>query len=509
MIRKQQSLALEVKQKILNEISDGILKKTEIATKYGVANSTISMILKNREKIEAAYASGSFEPVRKRIRTGRNEDVEVSLLRWIREARIQNLPLSGAVLQEKAKFFADALGLGDFSCSNGWLQRFKERHGICCKRICGEEASVDQALVASFFTGKWAEIKKDYAPRDIFNADETGLFFKALPERTLALKNEKCSGGKFSKERITVLVCCNMDGTEKLPLLVIGKSAKPRCFKGVKTLPLQYSSSKKAWMNSHLFTNWIKDLDKNFRAKKRKICLLLDNCRAHAIDVQNLKAIKCVFLPPNTTAKMQPCDQGIIQCIKVRYRQEIVQKLVHCYDSKKKFSVDILQAMVFLKNAWDSVSAKTIENCYRHAGFSSKEDSSINANKTPDITTAVVKAAKKRGLLNECDFNDYVCVDEQVITSGILTENDIVSDVKGDEDTDEYDIDDEQFENTRPIVSLAQASEALETLNTFLLQQENSASAMNSLHDVNKFWTNCNFQKMKQSTIVDYFKQQA
>lgn len=65
MIRKQQSLALEVKQKILNEISDGILKKTEIATKYGVANSTISMILKNREKIEAAYASGSFDPVRK------------------------------------------------------------------------------------------------------------------------------------------------------------------------------------------------------------------------------------------------------------------------------------------------------------------------------------------------------------------------------------------------------------------------------------------------------------
>lgn len=68
---------------------------------------------------------------------------------------------------------------------------------------------------------------------------------------------------------------------------------------------------------------------------------------------------------------------------------------------------------------------------------------------------------------------------------------------------------DEQFENTRPIVSLAQASEALETLNTFLLQQENSASAMNSLHDVNKFWTNCNLQKMKQRTIVDYFKQQA
>lgn len=47
MSRKQQSVSLEMKQKILNEISDGVLKKTEIAAKYGVANSTICTILKH------------------------------------------------------------------------------------------------------------------------------------------------------------------------------------------------------------------------------------------------------------------------------------------------------------------------------------------------------------------------------------------------------------------------------------------------------------------------------
>lgn len=55
--------------------------------------------------------------------------------------------------------------------------------------------------------------------------------------------------GKKSKNRITVLVGSNMTGTEKLPLLVIGKSARPRCFKKA-VIPVGYAANKKAWMRS-------------------------------------------------------------------------------------------------------------------------------------------------------------------------------------------------------------------------------------------------------------------
>ena len=64
----------------------------------------------------------------------------------------------------------------------------------------------------------------DSQPVDVFNADETGLFWKSLPDKTLHMKGEQCSGGKKSKERITVLVCANMTGIEKLPLIVICKT---------------------------------------------------------------------------------------------------------------------------------------------------------------------------------------------------------------------------------------------------------------------------------------------
>ena len=66
-----------------------------------------------------------------------------------------------------------------------------------------------------------------YEPRNVHNADETGLFFNMLPDRTLAYKGESCHGGKHSKDRLTVLLCVNSDGSDKQVPNVIGKSPKP------------------------------------------------------------------------------------------------------------------------------------------------------------------------------------------------------------------------------------------------------------------------------------------
>ncbi|GFT99046.1 putative tick transposon [Nephila pilipes] len=66
---------------------------------------------------------------------------------------------------------------------------------------------------------------------DIYNVDKTGLFYKCLPERSLAFKRVSCHGSKFSKERLTGLLCTNKDGSYKRVPLVIGISARFRCFK--------------------------------------------------------------------------------------------------------------------------------------------------------------------------------------------------------------------------------------------------------------------------------------
>lgn len=157
--------------------------------------------------------------------------------------------------------------------------------------------------------------------KNIYNSDEFGLFFKALPKKTLNLKDEKCTGGKHSKIRITGLAAANMNG-DKLPMIVIGKSQKPRCFKHIRKLPCRYRGQNKSWMDSALFEEWVRELDHKFDTENRIVALIIDNCTAH-LDIGGLKAIDLFFLPPNTTSVLQPMDQGVIRSLKAKYRTKV------------------------------------------------------------------------------------------------------------------------------------------------------------------------------------------
>lgn len=146
------------------------------------------------------------------------------------------------------------------------------------------------------------------------------VFVKYLPDTTLLLKGKECSFGKYGKERITIMVGANMSGTEKLKLFVISKTKKPRCFKGIKSLPVDYRSNKKAWMTSSLFSEWLLNFDRKMKIENRKVLLFINNCTAHNYDIE-LGSIKVHFLPPNITSILQTMDQGIIQNFKMFYRK--------------------------------------------------------------------------------------------------------------------------------------------------------------------------------------------
>ena len=66
------------------------------------------------------------------------------------------------------------------------------------------------------------EIIEHYSPVYIFNIDETGIFFKKSSDHSLVLSGDDRTGNKKFKDRMTVLLCCNMVG-DKLKLMVIGK----------------------------------------------------------------------------------------------------------------------------------------------------------------------------------------------------------------------------------------------------------------------------------------------
>ena len=96
-----------------------------------------------------------------------------------------------------------------------------------------------------------------YPPNDVYNMDETGLFWKAIPDTTLA--TEAQSGMKKQKARISLGNCTNADGSDKLPLLVIGSAQQPRCFAANKVnitlLDIIWRYNKKAWMTTVIILN--------------------------------------------------------------------------------------------------------------------------------------------------------------------------------------------------------------------------------------------------------------
>ena len=130
----------------------------------------------------------------------------------------------------KALEFAGLLDIADFKASNGWLEKFKGRHAIKAFTVSDKSAGVD--LQTKDFCSRIPEICSDFEPCNIFNCDETGLYYRALPDKTLSAKGASCKGVKNSKERLTIMFACSATG-EKLKPLVISKVLAPRCVRGI------------------------------------------------------------------------------------------------------------------------------------------------------------------------------------------------------------------------------------------------------------------------------------
>ena len=114
-----------------------------------------------------------------------------------------------------------------------------------------------------------------------------------------------------------------MNGSDKIKPLIIGKSAKPRCFRGSGKIPLLYESNKSAWMTGMIWIKWLKGFNSKIKRRKKKVILFIDNCPGHPT-VDNLSHVTVHYLLPQTTSLLQPCDQGIIQCFKRNYRQALL-----------------------------------------------------------------------------------------------------------------------------------------------------------------------------------------
>ncbi|XP_022908489.2 tigger transposable element-derived protein 6-like [Onthophagus taurus] len=232
-------------------------------------------------------------------------------------------------------------------------------------QMCGESTKVDENSV-NLWLPNFIIVKNSYAPRDVFNMDKTGIFYTLMSNRTLHFKGERCHGSAKSKQRVTVVLCCNSDGSEKYKAWVIGKSHNPRCFKNVDKshLPCDYTHHVSSWIDAQAFREWLLKLDQKMIAQHRHILLTLDNCAAHKTENLNLSNITVYFFPSNTTSRLQPLNQGITANLKSFYKAKLVKFAI---ENNGNVKWDLLQAIKALGSSWNAVNQQTIKRCFNKA----------------------------------------------------------------------------------------------------------------------------------------------
>ncbi|XP_042897257.1 tigger transposable element-derived protein 4-like [Parasteatoda tepidariorum] len=281
-----------------------------------------------------------------------------------------------------------------------------------------------------------------------------------------------------------------MDGSEKLRSLVIDKFQKTRCFKNVKSLPVDYDTNKKAWMTVNIGEKTIRRLDRQFVKKKRKVVFIADNCTAHT-NIPQLASIELVFLPSNVTSVLQPLDQGVIQNLKVNYRKLLLKDLVAAIDQKKEFHV--LDAIFYVHKSWNMMSTTCIANCFRQAGFVSSLNIVDDETEEDDIPlSGLMEYLKNRGHAIEGEA-EYGLVDEEIATTSEATISEIV-------DSEDNDSDPETV-----VVTQVEAFNAINALRNFFTNHEGAEEHFEKFQNLENIVRKIK-PKTRQTCINDYLK---
>lgn len=141
-VRKNTAVTLKEKIEMLKFVDIGNISKSAICKKFGIANATLSAIIKNREKIKRIFELSKYNPNRKQIRTTKYEDLDCALVTWCNQTSSQNIPISAHTFMEKVDELTMQMGY-EFSPNDDWMDRFKKRNGIGFKNECGESVSYD------------------------------------------------------------------------------------------------------------------------------------------------------------------------------------------------------------------------------------------------------------------------------------------------------------------------------------------------------------------------------
>ncbi|KAK1935041.1 Tigger transposable element-derived protein 6 [Phytophthora citrophthora] len=382
--------------------------KLEFNLQRAPTQPTMSNILKH-EHLFKDNVLGVLGSQRKTIRPTRHAHFDQVLANWVMERQNKG-NITGDMIKTKGRELVKQMGLeGKLGFSNGWLASFKARHGLMKRTNTLQNDKVGVSSSSSG-TGKDGaayggildanngmlpnglsvdpnymlppvsmdlsleqiqEMLRDYVPSDIYTVDETGLFYRASPNKLV--QGDEAQSMLADEARLTVLLAVNADASDLMEPYIIGNVVPPKNIKmaSISQLGYHYVCSSKARMTVFIFQQWLRDFNARMASAHRNVVLLMDNAPSHVMGCVALSNVRVVMFAPHLGMKVQPMRGGILASFKGKYRlKHLTLAIDHLEDGLSDiYHVKQIQAMNWIVDAWQQTSKELIVNAWKPLGI--------------------------------------------------------------------------------------------------------------------------------------------
>lgn len=392
---------LDVARKVTHQDGNNI---SSVARTHGLPESTVRQWVKDLERLDSHVKShGDLKTIHK--------DKQPTLSKILRshceEAINQDPPLNitAQVISNKATSISiellkeyetneevmdlsEATALMKMTFSTSWAIDWARKNGFMTKKIKEEEAPVIDE--SDLFRN---DIKK-YEISNIYCLADPLFFYKVLPRQKYVLKSEtgiKSTNSMKLKDRVTLYMCTNATGTDKIPLTMIGNAKNPRCFgkDNQKELFKYYYNNENAFSDSKTVKRWyIEVFLPHIRSvTAEKILLIVPFVSKEISSFDETKQVKCITLPANNDSFRSPMSMGVVECLKREYRYNLLKDILSSFQNRQKQRKEstkmsagtaglaegrephLLNAMEMLNEAWKGMKESVISVSWIKSGL--------------------------------------------------------------------------------------------------------------------------------------------
>lgn len=460
---------------------------------HQITQSTVSEILSDRY----LYLDQGIEPSKPtfRQRTANWPILEEILFNWQQNIERQGGLITGDILCEKAREIWCQIpqynNIPSPEFSTGWLSGFKKRYNLYKRTQHGEASSVSNTAAEEMKAVQ--TLAGEYEEDNIYNMDETGLFWRQAPSSGLSTQNRP--GIKKDKSRITLVACANSTGSDRLPVWFIGNAKTPRSLHGlnIRALGGIWQANKKAWMTTIIMKEWLLSFYSHIGS--RSVLLLMDNFLPHIQGAELAPPpsnIRIQWLPANSTSLYQPLDQGIINNLKTHYRKRWLRFMIDHYEVNLNplDKIMLYDTVHWIIRIWNhEISKTTIYNCFRKSGVIQPQIQNLPTEPAPDLSVLYRQAQHAGQIRDMMALESFLNPsDENVVDSHDGTDlNTIIADHL------------EQGET----IEAAEQSDEEEPLPPPSIQQ-----ALNGLHVLLRYKEYCQDTKMEDIRLLEQLQHQ-